>query len=321
MVASPVWAALMVAIALVAGCVGVDARDEVATITRARADVSTSLGGVEGTVVDEAIQPITEASVTLLETGDALRTRDDGSFAFSLVRPGTYTLVVNATGFVPASGTVQVRAGSVAVYDLVLAQLASTEAYSQVLELAGFFECGVEVGWNVSLIPEPWNDLYAGLAACALPNSYVQGNTTNDRFLHTFELEAPLDTLVYEMVWDPATQFSQWMTTRMEVYGFENDEVGTVFRVQGPSPIRLDLDRSAWRQLDEDFRNGCRDGHDRFCDHAFWDEGWDLQTRVFPAWQCASEAGGGCVALQQDFTHYVSAFYNAPAPDGYSATG
>jgi len=108
------------------------------------------------------------------------------------------------------------------------------------------------------------------------------------------------------------------MTTRMEVQGFPNDDVGTVFRTQGPSPIQLELGPSTWENLTTGFEEQCEEGNDPYCGYNWEADGYPFQTRVFPAWQCASEKGGGCAVAQQPFTHFITGFYNQPAPEGYS---
>ncbi len=310
--------ALLLTTPVLAGCLGGgEGGDEGDELRRQRAEVTSQLGGIEGSVTDTAIQPIEGINVTLQETGDVAGTAVDGSFAFSKLTPGSYTVVVQGDGFVSQQAEASVQAGDAAVVDFILEPLASQEAYTQQLELAGFFECGAEVGWNISQLPVLGYFFY-GRSVCSTPNGILGGNATNDRFAHFFSLDAPIETVVYEMVWDPTNRMSEWMTTRMEIEGFANDGIGTIFRTQGPSPIHVRMDRPVWEGLQENYTAECEEGEDAYCGYSFFDGGWDLQTRVFPAWQCADERGGGCVVVQQEFTHFVSAFYNAPAPDGFA---
>ncbi len=308
------WILAVLSALLTAGCLGLGGQEtEDEDLARQRAAVTEDLGGIEGVVTDEAVQPIEGANVTLAQLGETTQTAQDGSYAFSRLQPGTYTLVFRAEDFISTEQTVDVRAGSATPVDVILTHLAEQDAFTQQLELAGFFECGFEVGYNVSVGPVN-EDFFLGLALCA-----VGGNATNDQFNHLFSLEAPLDTLVHEMTWDAQNRFSDWMTVRMEVEGFANDGIGTIYRTQGPSPIQVRLDNATWQGLDENFTAECEEGDDDYCGYGFRDQGWPLQTRVFPAWQCFSEQAGGCAVLQQPFTHIITAFYNAPAPEGYSA--
>lgn len=323
----------VVALLTVAGCLGLGGEDSSSSDAPETASVSEDTGGIEGVVTDEAVQPIPGANVTLVDLDRTTEATEDGAYAFSEVEPGEHTLRVEAEGHLGTEETVSVRAGEVTVRDFVLATETGTEAYTTELELNGFFECGFEVGWNVTgTVPAPPEQapdpryFFLGLATCAVPNSVLEevgagGNATNDKFAHSFETDPPLSTLVYEMGWEPENQFADWMTTRMEVEGFANDGVGTIFRTQGPSPIHIRLDAPVWSELSENFTAQCEEGDDQYCGYSFDANGFPLQTRVFPAWQCASEQGGGCAVVQQPFTHFITAFYNEPAPQGYRLLG
>jgi hypothetical protein len=313
---------VLAALLATAGCLGLgdDGNDDAAPDT---ATFTEDTGGIEGVITDEAVQPVADATVRLVEAETSTNTTEDGSYAFSNVEPGTHTLRVEAEGYQAAEDEIDVATGEVTVRDLVLATVRGEDAYMTQQELTGFFECGWEIGWNVTEeVPETpgpvdGRSFYLGLAMCAVPNNQLGGNATNDKFSHSFELDPPLHTLVYEMEWDPENQLSEWMTTRMEVQGFSNDDVGTIFRTQGPSPIRLDLGPSTWENLTVGFEEQCEEGNDAYCGYNWEADGYPLQTRVFPAWQCAHEKGGGCAVAQQPFTHYVTGLYNQPVPDGY----
>ncbi|HWZ59613.1 MAG TPA: TonB-dependent receptor [Gemmatimonadaceae bacterium] len=78
-------------------------------------------GSVRGTVIDkESLAPIRGASVTLKESGDRTRTSDVGSYAFSAVPAGTYTLIVVAIGHVRVERPVALAPGQSAVVDVTM---------------------------------------------------------------------------------------------------------------------------------------------------------------------------------------------------------
>ncbi len=322
---------LGVLLLVTAGCLGFGGDEELQS-TGDIVHATDEAGALEGVITDEAVQPLSEVSVTLVDQERSTESSADGSYGFSEVEPGTHTVRLEADGYHGTEGEVEIVAGDVTVRDFVLSQATDQEAYMATHELEGFFECGFEVGWNVTdQAPEPpegvpeVREFYLGLAACATPNSVLEmvgggGNATNDKYSHTFQLDHVLDSLVYEMIWEAENAFSDWMTTRMEVEGFANDGIGTVFRTQGPSPIQERIDREDWDTLEENFRESCEEGNDAYCGYNWDVDGYPLQTRVFPAWQCASEEGGGCAVVQQPFTNYVSAFYNQAAPEGYSVS-
>ncbi|MDX1611575.1 MAG: carboxypeptidase-like regulatory domain-containing protein [Candidatus Thermoplasmatota archaeon] len=308
--------ALLLASVAMVGCLGDDEPTGEGGLKQT-ATIQEGLGGVQGVITDAAVQPVVGANVTLVELNETVQTASDGSYAISNVQPGSYTLIVRAPGFVSTSQDVQVRASDVAVVDLIITHLRTEEAYTQMFEMAGFFECGFEVGWNVSQAPDevPANPFFLGIALCAGGE-----NVTNDRFSHPFDLEAPIHTLVHEMTWEASGQFSEWMTVSENVRGVDpNDAIGRYMRVQGPSPIQVTMGPEVWNNLSASFKTACEDGDDTYCGYNFRDNGWPLLTRVFPAWQCQSEEAGACAVLQQEFTHVITAFYNGPAPEGYTA--
>ena len=58
---------------------------------------------ITGHVVDRTGQPVAGATVTLVEARQAVTTRADGSFSFSSVPSGTYTLVARRIGYAPVA--------------------------------------------------------------------------------------------------------------------------------------------------------------------------------------------------------------------------
>lgn len=318
--------ALVLLVAPLAGCLGGD-DDGGQGIQKQRADVTDQTGGIEGVVTDAAVQPVVGANVTLVETGKTTQTADDGSYAFSRVAPGEHSLRFEASGYVPARETVTVQAGQAAAVDMILTHLSLQEPFIQQIELNGFVECGI--GWKQEAAEVISPLLYdSALAACAVPNLYLGGNTTNDRFLHYFELEAPIGTVVYELDWDggdtPAT--NPPLRTIMEVEGFINQNGSRIMDVRGHSPIHVRLEADDWQDLSQNFTERCEglngsEEDDDWCGHNFWDNGWPMALRVFATGSCFETPASACLVLQQEFTHYVSAFYNQAAPEGFSVVG
>ena len=314
-------ALLLLTVPLV-GCLGGDGDEPV---RKARADVSSDLGGIEGLVTDTAIQPVIGANVTIVETNETTRTQEDGSFAFSNVQPGRYELAVSARGYVSSVQEVVVRADEVAIAEYVLATLFTVEPFTQQWELAGFFECGFGAGYNLSAAPAPAN-LSGGIitiAVCAVINDEAN-NATNDRFNHVIDAEAPLDTLIVETVWQSGLGgFSDqlWVDVVPEPH-----PCGSIVTCEwtyldhwGPSPLRGQVDRDRFEHVQAWYDEQCAEGEDTWCNYAMTEDGWPLMVRVFPRWECTPAGPQSCLLLQQSFTHYVSAFYNAPAPAGFSA--
>jgi hypothetical protein len=298
------------------GCLGGDdGGDE--EVRRQRATVTSGLGGIEGVVTDEAIQPLAGANVTLVELEVVTATDTDGSYQFSNVQPGTYTVAVSGPGLLSTQQAVAVSAGRVATLDFVVAHLFTQEAYTQAFELVGFAECGV--GWHVTLA-DVQGVTFNSLAACAVPNLVTGENATNDRFLHNFYLDPPVETVVYEMTWDaggsPLGGPELWSV--LEIRDFVNVNGSRFFNLIGPNPLYKRLDKDPhFLEMEQNFTTRCEEGEDEWCGLDFWDKGWNMLLRVFAASDCLPTPATACLVFQQEFTHLISAFYNAPAPPGY----
>lgn len=321
------WEALALALVLVtAGCLtgGSDGSD--GPVRKASADVGDSTGGLEGTVTDQAIQAVEGALVRVEELDRTTRTESDGSFAFSNLEPGTYRVTVNASGFLSDRETVTVTAGEVTTIEYVLSRVSKAEPFTQTLELKGFFECGFGAGYDLSPAPPPAN-MSGGIiswSTCGTINSQVGENATNDRFDHRFTLEAPLTELVVETTWEPgAGSLSDMLWVDLVPQGHHCGNITTcewsLLDHWGESPLVGEVNESRLEAEQDYFDRRCRNGVDEFCGYNFADDGWPLWMRTWARWECQPAGPQACVLLQQPFTHIATAFYNQPAPDGYSS--
>jgi len=311
---------ILLAAPALAGCTDAGADEP---LRKERAEVTEVLGGIEGIVTDDAFQPVVDATVLMSERDLETRTASDGSYAFSRLIPGTYTVVVQAEGFVSASETAVVARNEVTELDFVVTHLFTEEAFRTAHELVGFLECGY--GWREDVTGmNVFGLAFRAIALCAVPNSVLTdlglgGNATNDRFLHFFRLDAPLSTVVYEMDWasnNPTGDSA--LRARMEIRGFANQLNATIISKAGPPPLHVIVGPEQWQELQGNFTYRCNEGDDGWCGYNFFEDGWDMQMRVFASPGCNDLAVQFCPQFQQEFTHYVSGFYNAPAPEGYS---
>jgi hypothetical protein len=310
--------AALAVLAILGGCLGLGGEDE--QLREDEVTTTADTGALEGLVTDPAVRPVTGADVTLVDAERSTTTGEDGSFSFSTVEPGEHTVRVDADGFLATEETVSVRADEVAQVDVVLADEVDEEPYMQQLELQGFIECGV--GWrqDVASTGEPLVDDSA-LAACAVPNTVLPGeNTTNDRFLHTFQLDPPLTEAVYELTWDAGgpDATSPALRSILELEGFINENGSRIMDVRGQDPLHVVLEEDDWEGLIANATERCDDGSDDWCQVSTRADGWDLALRVFATGDCLQASPvGSCLVLQQEFTHLVSAFYHQQAPQGY----
>lgn len=322
------WTGVVLALVLAtAGCLS-SGGSEGEPVRQAKADVTEATGGIEGTVTDEAVQPVANATLRVTETGRTATTEPDGSFAFSTVQPGSYTLTVNASGFVSAQQEVRVEAGEVSTVEIVLARVASEDAFTQTLELKGFFECGFGAGYDLSAAPPPAN-ASGGLiswSTCATVNDQLGENATNDRFDHRFTLEPALTELVVETTWEPsAGSLSDMLWVDLVPQGHHCGNITTcewsLLDHWGSSPLVGTVNETRLEAEQAYFDRRCGNDVDRFCGYNFAEDGWPLWIRTWARWECQPAGPQACLLIQQPFTHVATAFYNQPAPEGYSALG
>ncbi len=317
-------ALVLLAALLAAGCIGLGG-DEDAPDQQQHAVATDDTGGIQGIVTTPAVEPIHQAEVSLQETRETTQTAADGSYAFSEVPPGTYTLRFEADGYQGHEERIDVQATEIRTLDVVLAEVRDTQAYTQTLDLTGFFECGFAAGYNASAAPAPLNES-GGLISFPLCNTVndLTGNATNDRFDHFYQLDPPIQTMIVETDWEPSTgSLSDQLWVDIVPEGFHCGDI-TVCEWSfldhwGQNPLRGEVDRDRFEHVQTYFDDACEDDQDEYCGHDFFQDGWDLWIRVYPRWECQPAGPQACVLVQQEFTHVITAFYHEPAPDGYSA--
>lgn len=316
------WLAALLAFTLLAGCIASDTDDEP---LESGAVATDDTGGIEGTVTNPAIEAIPDATALLVEIGEETQTTMDGAFAISHVPPGAYTLRVEAQGHAGTERPVTITAGLVETVDIVLAENADETPYQHTIDMTGFVECGL--GWRQDLadIGQPLLQDSA-IAACAVPNLYLDGNATNDRFLHTFSLDPPLTDVVYEMGWDEGTTdaTSPALRTIMELDGFINVPDARILDKRGPNPIHMHLTEDHWTSLENNITTNCEeaeDGESDWCSLNPRTNGFNMVQRVFATGDCYDTPVSTCAVFQQEFKHFVTAFYHQGAPETYSVLG
>lgn len=303
---------LIVALAL-SGCTGKKAGTD-DTINDKPVEVTTGAetGGILGTVISEDDLPIAGAQVLVKEVpGAAIQeTNDLGQFGFSELAPGEYTINIQRLGYKPFAGEkVTVTAGQVTSQDFVLAAIAIAEPFSDPMQQDGVIVASA--GWNVG---DP----------CTVPGGTCNGinvpveavNVHKWAISDDAEDAKVLETIVAEMVWTATSgvckgEFSFELTPPGVELPISPSETRVFYGETTTSPSRI----FATRQMLVDLGISPEDPEDSSDADGEW------TTRVF------SHSGGttsnamadaGC-ALQQDFTIHLTAFYNGPAPDGFTA--
>jgi hypothetical protein len=281
---------LTIGLLFLAGCAGSPAApagegegiDEPAAFTDAT-------GAIQGVVVDDAINPIANAQVGLLEANATTRTAVDGGFSFSNLAPGRYSVFAAALGHESKGTSVEVQAGQATTTRITLATVAIVEPYPETYTFGGLIECG-------------WGITGAGTGNC-LPIQFIIDafdlpNPTNTRTTGQYEVADPSKARqgVFEMMWDPSAA-----TTASELRLLvEAEDAGAVGGTQygdvdGTSPLRVVTDETPFEDLDPASGNT------------------KVQTRTFPAARTPPT-----YVVNQRFTVFATVCYNAACPDDFT---
>ncbi len=145
-----------------------------------------STGSIKGTLTDESGAIIPAATVTLNTPGGATRTaqtQSDGTFTFTNLAPGQYTLTLNFPGFAPVNKPVTIAAGAPVQVPI---QLALSEEKQQItvsgdagptvsVEPENNATALVIQGQDLQSLPDDPDDLASALQALAGPGAGPNG--------------------------------------------------------------------------------------------------------------------------------------------------
>ncbi|MFA5944221.1 MAG: carboxypeptidase-like regulatory domain-containing protein [Candidatus Thermoplasmatota archaeon] len=256
-----------------------------------------STGLIRGVVVDDAIRPLANVTVTLQgETPVSKKTGAEGAFGFDGLTPGTYFLKAVKLGYFETQQSVEVVAGVTdpAAVKIQLAFNAGYQPYVESKVFEGFIECTT-----------------SALVLCGAPNTLeplsceffqvCYGNLTNDRFTFTL-LFGPNVTMVQsEMVWSSTQAASPELFLSQEALTADcpNTDLSTLLNgTAGASPIYTRLDETV---LDK-YEIGPTCG---------------VYYSVFSGDTQGTPLG---VTVEQRFTMYVHAFYGYLPPADWRFT-
>jgi hypothetical protein len=151
-------------------------------VLRVGAQTSTT-GDIAGVVTDPTAAVVPGAPITLknVDTGSSTSTTTDaqGSFNFSLLRPGKYSVSANAAGFQKIVTTVTVTLGTSTTVNLQLSLSSQNQSVDVTDQVTGVQTEDANLQTNfsaqqIALLPNPGNDL----SAVALTAPGVVMNTT-----------------------------------------------------------------------------------------------------------------------------------------------
>lgn len=264
------------------------------------AEPQEGLGSIRGTIVTINLEPIEEARVQLVKDSELVAeatTDAQGEYKINNIEPGDYRFQVTAPCCREYAQGVEVKEdelGSVSAQldpftedDLQLGRV-------EKLEWTGFLACTLR--WPTGgVVP------YSGVNACGAAEIVAPG-ATDDDFLHVWEIQEGLKSVVGGMSWRaPGAALGDELALYMEVNGRPNQQPRYTY-VEGQSPLEWRVD-AGW--VVENVEN--EDLHRYDFNNIEGTE--ELMFRIF--------AGGDVnVVYQQQFTAYWDLYYWEAAPEG-----
>lgn len=247
-------------------------------------------GVIRGVVVDEAIRPMSGATVQLI-VGPSNRTTtsaDSGAFGFADLPGGTYFLTVTKAGFKTVQQSAEVVAGESEppIVKVLLVADPLTAPYFTVAHWAGYIECSFRVA-----VP--------GVTSLGVNACNDVGN--QDVNYPLAPMDGVPDLVQGELVWDSTQSFGSGLSF---VVGPPSCTDIKYSRADGESPLVIAMNST---KLLEESADALDDGF-------VAEEG--VCYRVFSYVAGESQGAAGLVA-QQQFEAYFHAFYHMVPPEGW----
>lgn len=264
---------------------------------------------IHGVVVDEALRPL-RANVTLLETNTTRATGADGVFRFADLRPDVYFLTARAAGH--RSQTLSVTPeGAQDPVRFVLAANPSDRPHNTTVRFRGMLECALE-----ALIVSPSCDaLVTDEHGLGQPD-LAQFNSTNSV---TVDVQDGWRTVVADVVFDASSQ-PLLDGLRVTVQGTRNQSALGTYQQYG----RFDGKESFTFRLEPGAT------YDDTTAGAVPQNTTAFRFDVYPqslGWHAVCDPSGGTCFLgvgagtDVQFDLYITTFYGAPAPSGFTLRG
>jgi hypothetical protein len=216
---------LLVSVAL-AGCAGdapsTGGDDVSSTVDRDSFQLQAGRGAVAGLLVDDRFRPIhlvdnpqgefqTTGFVLLQETGEQVKTNENGEFTFVNLEPGTYTLRVTAAGHEAVPQRTTITEGVFNELSVIARRVVSDAGFILSLEFAAFSSCGI----NLLVIGTP--------ADCT---GDLSGDTERSAFTVDYT-DLDVTHMVQEMRANNPNYFDVWMRP------LGQQSVGQAYQIMG----------------------------------------------------------------------------------------
>lgn len=268
-------------------------------------EATSTTGIIRGVVVDEAIRPLGNATITLTGQSSGETTSNAaGAFGFDDLAPGTYFLNAAKLGYSSVQHSVEVVAGvgDPPVAKLLMAVDARTTPFYEAYVFDGYIECSFTL-------------VVVAFAACSAPPivtgfacdeaGVCVGNVTTDNFGINYPISRPPTWLQSEMVWESTQALGGEMAV-MYSWGCGDENGGFLcdHGAQGTSPVLLTANATEIAEINEG--NLGQDNETLF-------------VRVFNRGLTETMGRLGAT-VEQRFTIYSHFFYGYEPPEGWRFT-
>lgn len=290
-----------------AGCVGSDDAAPADDGLRDSADeavVSATSGSIRGTVASDLFEPLGGAQVGIIETAQETKVARNGEFTMNDIVPGRYTLHIAAIGYQSAQRAVEVRAGEISEVTAQLIPAAGQDPYVEQRHVVDTISSGI--AWHVEV---PGQGCVVGPAQVG----YDKTCSGLGGAFNNINVTPETESIIVEMVWKPAGPLGENFQLDIICETAPRSGNGAILDTSHPcyyeapgrqSPLTIRADQTDSFEV-EDYK---------------WQGDWDL--RVYGSYGIigTGDAVGSDVGLtyEQKFEYFISVFYRAPAPDGYS---
>ncbi|HLE48282.1 MAG TPA: carboxypeptidase-like regulatory domain-containing protein [Candidatus Thermoplasmatota archaeon] len=269
-------------------------------------EVDAHNGAIEGTVTDDAVNPIAGAQVGLIGTEFLSLSDAAGRFSISKVPPGSYKFAANRLGYSDFVRAVDVRPGEVTPVTVQLVPLAIDEAYHVTQRGDGRMGCAAAVKPGTAI------------AVCAA--GYGTPLDALDHFRVDFSLTANVTSRIQMLVFDTEWRSNQVLSSGFDVYweSFQDWGTGTTYteevrrfaRAFGKSPLNTTADNDAIKAVAK------KKPDLKYCK---WDTTCKLYARAFPYAMTTGQSVDVSLYVDQPFTHYVTEFFGDLPPADFTA--
>ena len=286
--------------------------------------VTDDTGVLRGQVIDDSINSLPNANVTIVGSDIVVLSGPDGTYAIGGLAPGAYVAMATLEGYTSAEVQLEIVAGEVTLHDFTLMPLPSDAVYHVTQIKKGRTACGI--AWRTPVptvyVPNLGNVTGSGaFAACGA--AYNTPLSSLDSFVVIFELTSgnisSVNALALETHWVRTQTFGSGLTVLWEnyqeitpAYTF-TEEVRNFTDVQGPSPLIAIVDQETiWANMTH------WDPPPKYCMPNSTCKFW---ARVFPY---PSTFGAGSLVdlamyADQPYDHYATEFYRKDPPPGFTA--